>query len=70
MLHHHGLAVGLRHARKHLRASVDLMFTAAEERIASRVARLRQDLLTTHSPATVAERIEALYDLADERIAA
>jgi len=70
MLHHHGLAIGLRHARKHLRASVDLMFAAAEDHIAGRAARLRADLLTTHSPAMVAERIEALYDLADERIAA
>lgn len=70
LLHHHGTAVGLRHARKHLRASVDLVLAAAGQAVAPRVASLRAELLTSQDPVTVTERLETLYDLAGERMAA
>lgn len=70
LLDHHGTEIGLRHARKHLRASIDFMLAAAETGRGGAAERLREQALTSHCPAEVRARIDALYDLAGERIAA
>jgi tRNA-dihydrouridine synthase B len=70
MLRHHGCEIGVRHARKHLRASVDILLRGAGRRAVAAAARLREELLTLADPSAVTERIDALYALTGERIAA
>jgi tRNA-dihydrouridine synthase B len=70
MLRHHGAAVGLRHARKHLRASIDLALAGAGKRLSEFTQRLRTQMLTAESPVAVVRHLHALYDIAGEGAAA
>lgn len=70
MLHHHGTAVGLRHARKHLRASIDLALAGAGKCLSEFARRVRTQMLTAESPVAVVRHLHALYDAAGEGAAA
>jgi len=67
ILRHYGVAVGLRHARKHLRASVDV---ATGPSPPAAILRARTEMLTAEHPGTVIRNIEHLYDTAEQRMAA
>jgi tRNA-dihydrouridine synthase B len=66
ILAHYGAAVGLRHARKHLRAAFDV----AAPRPSSHLQRLRTEALTAETAATVEACVRDFYDAAEQRIAA
>jgi tRNA-dihydrouridine synthase B len=69
ILSHHGIAVGLRHARKHLRAAIDFAIaTVGAEWDAMRA--LRTKVLTAEQPAHVRRAIEEAYDAVAVRVAA
>jgi tRNA-dihydrouridine synthase len=69
ILSHHGIAVGLRHARKHLRAAIDFAIaTVGAEWDAVRA--LRTQVLTAEQPARVRRGIEDAYDAVAARVAA
>lgn len=70
MLRHHGAVVGMRHARKHLRASVDRALAQSGQPLKESAERLRQTMLTSQEPAEVTRCVDALYDGAGERMAA
>jgi nifR3 family TIM-barrel protein len=70
LLTHHGIAVGVRHARKHLRAAVDTAFAGAACVIGVATAQQRKEVLTSDRPDVVVHHIAALYDAAEERLAA
>jgi tRNA-dihydrouridine synthase len=60
ILSHHGLAVGLRHARKHLRAAIDFAIaTVGGEWDAIRA--LRTQILTAEDPRHVMRGIDDAY---------
>jgi tRNA-dihydrouridine synthase B len=69
ILSHHGIAVGLRHARKHLRAAIDsaIAMVGAEW---DAVRALRTHMLTAEQPALVRRGIEEAYDAVAWRRAA
>jgi nifR3 family TIM-barrel protein len=60
MLYHHGIAVGTRHARKHLGWALDVAAMTADAPAQVR-AGLRQRLLTAEEPAEVRRRLVASY---------
>jgi tRNA-dihydrouridine synthase B len=61
MLAHHGLRVGLRHARKHLGWALDA--AAASAGIAlDTLKRWRADVLTTEDPAAAQRRLAQAFD--------
>jgi nifR3 family TIM-barrel protein len=70
MLYHHGVEIGSRHARKHLRASVDRLLDAAGGRVPAHAHQMRLNMLTSHDPAVVIRNVRALYAAAGERTAA
>lgn len=70
MLEHHGVAAGLRQARKHLAASVDRLLAQGALRLTGTAQRLRTEILTSQSPATVVGAICGLYDATGEGLAA
>jgi nifR3 family TIM-barrel protein len=59
LLSHYGIAIGLRHARKHLRAALD---TAANDNPPEAFTRLRTAALTAESPAETLRYLEDAYD--------
>jgi tRNA-dihydrouridine synthase len=67
ILGHYGAPVGLRHARKHLRASVDSAFV---DRGLTPDATARTTMLTSENPETVLACIADLYAAAEQRRAA
>jgi nifR3 family TIM-barrel protein len=67
ILGHYGAPVGLRHARKHLRASVDSAFV---DRDLTPDATARTTMLTSENPKTVLACIADLYAAAEQRRAA
>jgi nifR3 family TIM-barrel protein len=69
MLSHYGAHVGLRQARKHLRACVDLAFPGLAQGSESR-RQLRTELLTSEGPGVVIARIHTLYGAIEQRRAA
>jgi nifR3 family TIM-barrel protein len=69
MLHHHGRAVGMRHARKHLKAAADAVLQSITVH-GGRAAAVRSALLTTDEPGAVTRHIHDLYALVEERMAA
>ena len=70
MLVFHGSGVGLRHARKHLRAAIDTALADLGIAIDGPVAQKRSEALTSQEPTTVVRCIEQIYDLASEKAAA
>jgi hypothetical protein len=70
VLSHHGSAVGLRHARKHLRASIDVATAAFGSVLPEPVARARTAALTCEQPALVMRQIGEIYAAAAQRMAA
>jgi nifR3 family TIM-barrel protein len=70
ILSHHGSAVGLRHARKHLRASIDVATTAFGSNLPEPVARARTAALTSEQPVLVIHQIGEIYAAAAQRMAA
>ncbi|HET9903061.1 MAG TPA: tRNA dihydrouridine synthase DusB [Xanthobacteraceae bacterium] len=67
ILRHHGRAVGVRHARKHLKAASDTLVRQTGDPFAMRV---RQTLLAAEEPAAVVRHIEELYAAAEGKRAA
>ncbi|MBX6424708.1 MAG: tRNA dihydrouridine synthase DusB [Variibacter sp.] len=70
ILRHYGRAVGLRHARKHLKAAADRIARRAAAADEPVLARTRMALLTADDPAAVVRHIHDLYDAAQQRMAA
>jgi nifR3 family TIM-barrel protein len=70
ILQHYGTAVGLRHARKHLRASADAAIAAFGGTPSEAIARARTSMLTAEHPPTVVRHIADLYDAVEKRPAA
>ncbi|MEA2934792.1 MAG: tRNA-dihydrouridine synthase [Variibacter sp.] len=69
MLRHHGTAVGLRQARKHLRASIDaLPLGKPTERVLTQ--RRRQEALTSEEPRVVTRALREIYGAASDMRAA
>ena len=68
MLQHHGTAVGVRHARKHLRASADVAIPPTNTNMQAISA--RQAMLTADDPAAVLHHLDEFYDIAEQRMAA
>jgi nifR3 family TIM-barrel protein len=69
MLTHHGKALGVRHARKHLRASLDAAATAAGLQPAA-IARQRTALVTAEEPTLIPRLVGDAYDAIGWRMAA
>lgn len=69
ILHHHGRTVGIRHARKYLKAAADNVVALAGAE-GARLEQARTAMLTAEDPAAVVRHIEAFYATAQERIAA
>jgi tRNA-dihydrouridine synthase B len=69
ILSHYGLAVGLRHARKHLRAALDIAAVSAGLRPDSINAQ-RTAVVTADNPAQVTRRLDDAYDAVAWRMAA
>jgi nifR3 family TIM-barrel protein len=69
ILHHHGRAIGMRHARKHLKAAAEVVMRSGIDG-SGEFAEARLKLLTTDDPAAAERHIAALYAFAEERIAA
>ena len=70
ILRHYGTAVGMRHARKHLRASTEAAVGLAGAATPDTFARARNDMLTAEDPAIVLRHIADVYDAAEQRRAA
>jgi tRNA-dihydrouridine synthase B len=69
MLVHHGIGLGVRHARKHLRAALGAA-TAAAGLPPDAIAAERTAVITAKTPAEVGRRIEDAYDAIGWRMAA
>jgi tRNA-dihydrouridine synthase B len=69
LLLHHGTEVGLRHARKHLRAALDVAAETAGLTPES-MQRQRAAVLTADSPREVVHRIDEAFDAIAWRMAA
>lgn len=63
LLRHHGATVGIRHARKHLRAAVEVAF-GGEGCLAPTRKAARETLLTSDQPSTVVRAMDALFEAA------
>ena len=61
MLRHHGRAIGLRHARKHLGWALDAAAFSAGIALDT-LKRWRTSVLTSETPADARARLEAAYD--------
>jgi tRNA-dihydrouridine synthase B len=70
MLEHHGVALGLRQARKHLAASADRLLAQGAQRLTDTAQRLRTEMLTSQNPKAVVGAICGLYDATGEGLAA
>lgn len=68
ILRHYGCAIGIRHARKHLKAATECVVRRHANSAA--IARARGVLLTADEPAAVARLIRELYEAAEDRMAA
>jgi len=68
MLHHHGMRVGARHARKHLAWAIDA--AAADAETGPDLARIRRQVLTEDNPAVVGRRLLEAYEVLATRFAA
>ena len=69
LLRHHGLAVGIRHARKHLRAAVEAAFGTAEG-LAPAARTALHTLLTADEPAAVLRAMDVVFGGATSKAAA
>lgn len=67
ILGHYGTAIGLRHARKHLRAAADAAGVGSG---AAGTAALRNEMLTSEQPNVVLARVADLFAAAEQRRAA
>lgn len=65
----HGVAVGLRHARKHIRASIDRV-AGRFPAVGGAKEHLRTEILTSDDPEAVKRNIAAFYAAIEERRAA
>jgi tRNA-dihydrouridine synthase len=70
ILQHYGVAVGMRHARKHLRASVDAAIATCAVNAPASMVHARNAMLTSEHPPTVIRHIADLYDAVEQRVAA
>lgn len=65
MLRHHGRPIGMRQARKHLRATVDAL-VAPSTHLRAQTQTWRMQALTSDEPATVVRALTSIYDAATE----
>ena len=69
ILSHYGIAIGLRHARKHLRAAIDFAVASVGAEWGA-VRALRTQILTAQYPALVRRGIDEAYDAVAWRLVA
>jgi nifR3 family TIM-barrel protein len=70
MLSHHGTTVGLRHARKHVRASLEVATAGLGPALPEVVLRAHKHALTGEQPGAVLRAIGDVYAAAEQRAAA
>jgi nifR3 family TIM-barrel protein len=70
MLSHHGTTVGLRHARKHVRASLDVAIADLGPTPPEAILRARTAALTAEHPAAVIREIGEIFAATEQRVAA